>query len=389
MSGNIVDGGVVLIKTGFIEDLEYLYGKLVKHPLFLINGAELSGFDKLFHQTIGGIETYDDFISAASRLTGFFCDGHTNIELPYSYDDMSINIPCYWNGDRLLLSTDYKEIERDSEIISIEDTPISDLVVRMAEWIPHENKYLVKSRMINYPYKNYHIFSRMNLQSLFGEKDRYCFSFVFKGKINTVELPIEQYNGFLDFDDTNFVHYDIAGDTAVLHLDACICNDLYEHILCELADICLAQNIKILVLDLSENMGGNSAVIDAFIKHTKTDEYRRYEMIDYSQGGAEYISRRTDIVKNERHPKCFDLEIRCNVSYNTFSSARTFAVTLIDNGIAAKITGSPTGGKPNSFGMPQRFKTPNYNLSFRVSRCLFKRPNKDGDCEIALVPDCV
>ena len=62
----------------------------------------------------------------------------------------------------------------------------------------------------------------------------------------------------------------------------------------------MAQNIKILVLDLSENMGGNSAVIDAFIKHTKTDEYRRYEMIDYSQGGAEYISRRTDIVKNEK-----------------------------------------------------------------------------------------
>ncbi len=376
-------------KSVFIEDLEYLYRKLVKHPLFLINGAELSRFDKLFHQTVSRIETYDDFISAASRLTCFFCDGHTNIELPYSIEDMTINIPCYWSGDNLLLSTDYKGIERDAEIISIEDTPISNLVVHMADKIPHENEYLVKSRMVNYPYKNYHIFSGINLQSLFGKKDHFRVSFAFKGNINTVELQLEQYNGFLDFNDTNFIHYDIIGDTAVLHLDACICNDSYENTLCELADICSQQNIKVLVLDLSKNMGGNSAVIDAFIKHTKTDEYRRYEMIDYSQGSAEYITRRTDIVKNEKHPKCFDLEIHCNVSYNTFSSARTFAVTLKDNGIATKITGTPTGGKPNSFGMPQRFKTPNYELSFRVSRCLFKRPNKDGDCEIALFPDCV
>lgn len=376
-------------KSVFIEDLEYLYGKLVKHPLFLINEAELSQFDKLFHQTVSCIETYDDFILAASQLTCFFCDGHTNIELPYSSEDMTINIPCYWSGDKLLLSTDYKGIKRDAEIISIEDTPIRNLVVIMADKIPHENEYLVKSRMVNYPYKNYHIFSGINLQSIFGKKDLFRVSFAFKGNINTVELPLEQYNGFLDFNDTNFVHYDIVGDTAVLHLDACICNDSYENTLCELADICSQQNIKVLVLDLSKNMGGNSAVIDAFIKHTKTDEYRRYEMIDYSQGSAKYITRRTDIVKNEKHPKCFDLEIHCNVSYNTFSSARTFAVTLKDNGIATKITGSPTGGKPNSFGMPQRFKTPNCELSFRVSRCLFKRPSKDGDCKIALFPDCV
>ena len=371
----------------FIKDLEYLYGKLVKHPLFLIDGAELSRFEKLFHQTIGNIQTIDDFVLAANQLTCFFGDGHTNIELPYSNEDMSINIPCYWDGSRLLLSTDYKGIESGAEIISVEDMPVSTLVVRMAERIPHENMYLVQSRMINYPYKNYHVSSENNLQSLFGKKDFFRVSFAYKGNINTVELPLEKYNGFLDFHDSNFVYYDIVGDTAFLHLDTCICNDLYENTLCELVDICAERGIKVLVLDLSQNMGGNSAVIDMFIKHTRTDEYRRYEMIDYSQGSAEYITRRTDIVKNEKHPKCFDQEIHCNVSYNTFSSARTFAVTLKDNGIATRITGSPTGGKPNSFGLPQRFNTPNCNLSFRVSRCLFKRPNADDESEIALYPD--
>jgi len=252
-----------LKKQLYREDLEYLHSKLVKHPLFLINRAAKTEFDKLFSETCCCAATYDSFISAASALTCFFHDGHTNIELPYCENDQAINLPCRWCGDKLLLSSAYKGIAEDSEIVSIEDTPINVLINRMAERIPHENRYLVQSRMVNYPYKNYHLFSGTTLQSLFGKKDSLRISFAFNGSIHTEELPFEKYNGFLDFNDTNFVRYDIIGDTAVLHLDACICNDLYENTLCELADICLQQNIKVLVLDLSENMGGNSAVIDA------------------------------------------------------------------------------------------------------------------------------
>jgi len=87
------------------------------------------------------------------------------------------------------------------------------------------------------------------------------------------------------------------------------------------------------------------------------------------------ITKRRDVVKNNKASKLFALDIYCRVSHDTFSSARTFAVTLKDNGIA-KIIGSPTGGKPNSFGMPKKFKTPNNEINFRVSQCLFLRPNK-------------
>lgn len=373
-------------KALLIEDLEYLYSKLVKHPLFAVNEGERTRFDTLFHTNI---TNYHDFLSAATQLTCFFCDGHTNIELPYLPKDQAINLPCYWLGNRLLLAAAYKSIECDSEIAAIEDISIQDLIRDMSDRIPHENEYLVKSRMINYPYQNYHLFSKYNLESLFGVKDRYHFSFITRGTPFDTEFALEEYSGYLDFCDANFVHYDILDNTAVLHLDSCICNNRYKNTLDELVDVCLQKNIKLLVLDLSKNMGGSSAVIDEFIKHTKTDRYRRYEMINYSEGIAEHITRRTEFVKNSRYPNCFDLEICCNVSHDTFSSARTFAVTLKDNGIAAKITGSPTGGKPSSFGMPQRFKTPNYQLPFRVSQCLFLRPNADGDHEAALYPDSV
>lgn len=74
------------------------------------------------------------------------------------------------------------------------------------------------------------------------------------------------------------------------------------------------------------------------------------------------------------------------MSNTTFSSARTFAVTLKDNEIAT-IIGEPTGGKPCSYGMPKKAETPNFKIRFRVSGALFLRPNAELDAEETLVPD--
>ncbi len=143
---------------------------------------------------------------------------------------------------------------------------MQEIVTLLSSKIPHENIYLVKSRMVNYPYKNYHFFSELNLKALFGDKNEFEITFLSNCKRFTLPLTLSEYDGFLDF------------------------------------------------------------------------------------------------------------------------KARTFAVTLKDNGIA-KIIGMPTGGKPSSYGMPKRYKMPNSNIDFRVSRCLFLRPDKEHDNDIALVPD--
>ena len=151
----------------FTEDFEYLYSKLIKHPLFIINAAEQARFNALFSTVTGNTAAYNDFLSGINRLTCFFSDGHTNMELPYSPEDPTINLACYWLESRLLLSNAYKNIECNSEIVAIENTPVQDLIHYMSERIPHENEYLVKSRMINYPYQNYHLFSRYKLGQLY------------------------------------------------------------------------------------------------------------------------------------------------------------------------------------------------------------------------------
>lgn len=374
-----------MITSTYVNDLEFLYSKLIKHPLFVIKKNELDRFNKIYNDIIHKQNDYSDFIDSMTLLTGFFNDGHTNIELPYTNSDKCLNIPCHWDENRLILSQDYNGAKSGSEIISINNTAIDEIISSMAERIPHENIYLVKSRMINYPYKNYHVFSEFNLSSLFGSEDIFNICFCINGNPTIKSCALEKYNGFLDFNDNNFIYYEFTGETVVLHLNACICNEVYKTTLNNAVDFCNEKKAQTLILDLSKNMGGSSAVIDEFIKHVDIDEFRRYEMIDYSQGKPQYITKRGDIIKNNKVSKLFPLDIYCRVSHDTFSSARTFAVTLKDNSIA-KIIGSPTGGKPNSFGMPKKFKTPNNEINFRVSQCLFLRPNKTEDGEIALFP---
>ena len=200
------------------------------------------------------------------------------------------------------------------------------------------------------------------------------------------QCPLVKYDGFLEFSQKPFIEYEIKEDSLILHLRECVYNEEYKNMLHEAAQVCKERNLTELELDLSENMGGNSQVIDEFIRFTHTDTYRRYEMIDCSSGNPICAVSRKAVETNQKKELLFPEKIVCRVSNTTFSSARTFAVTLKDNGIAA-IIGEPTGGKPCSYGMPKRDVTPNFNIRFRVSRALFLRPNDGLEEEEALYPD--
>jgi len=108
--------------------------------------------------------------------------------------------------------------------------------------------------------------------------------------------------------------------------------------------------------------------------------------VDYSSKEPQVIVNREEAVVNPKKDMLFPKKILCRISHTTFSSARTFAVTLKDNGIASVI-GQPSGGKPTSYGLPRRDKTPHYQIPFRVSRCEFLRPDKERDEETALMPE--
>lgn len=367
----------------FLRDFEYLYSALKAHPLFFRENKS-KDFQNYYAELQDKIKDESSLIDAMTALTMFFEDGHTNIELPYLWEDKCLKIVCEWQDERLFLKEAYENIEEGAEIVAIEGMTLKWLTKQAASVIPHENIYLVKSRMIEYPYKNYHIFSKKNLNRLFGHKESYEITFQVDGKVQSKQCKLINYDGYLDFQEDNLIRIEEKSNTIVLHLDGCICNELYKITLKQIALLCEEKGIGQLELDLSKNMGGSSAVIDEFIKYVDIEHYRRYEMIDYSSGEPQYITRREDIVTNKRKEVLFPKNIICRVSNTTFSSARTFAVTLMDNGIA-EIVGQPTGGMPNSYGMPRKDITPNLGIRFRVSRCLFLRPDAEAKGE-ALFP---
>lgn len=301
-SSEIIALGVsILSDLVYTEDLNFLYSQLINHPLFVINKEKLSEFRSVFCAVIDRQNTYIDFIDAMDLLTGFFNDGHTNFELPYTLLSRCLNISCFWKGNKLFLSEDFENIEAGTQIQTIENADVDTLIKLMSKKIPHENIYLVKSRMINYPYENYHIFSQMNLERLFGRKDTYEIAFSINGKTYKKCFYLQDYNGFLNFKDENdFIWYEVLEDTVILHLDMCICNERYKSTLSYLVDLCDKQKIKLLILDLSKNMGGDSSVIEEFIRHVNVDKFNRYEMIGYARGEAQYITQRKDIVVNRK-----------------------------------------------------------------------------------------
>lgn len=363
------------------EDFKFLYNALQKHPAILRGQKEKSCFESLYQSKADEISSYDSLINAATELTAFFEDGHTNIEVPYSKKDHCIPLPCEWSKDGriLILGRAYGDIPAGTQITDINGITVERLVFLMAKRIPHENIYLVKSRMIGYPYQNYHFLSEMSLNYLFNAKDDYTFSFQVDDQKLQRRISLQKYNGFLDFtDDSHFWDYEIQDHRMIFHLNACIYNQEYKAALEKLAELCKERRLTSFVLDLSRNMGGNSAVIDEFIKYIDTDCFKRYELTDYSSGEAKIISSRQKTVINERKSICFPADLYCRVSCHTFSSARTFAVTLKDNGLA-RIIGTQTGAKPNSFGLPVKLEMPASRVRFRVSTSYFRRPDERKD----------
>lgn len=205
------------------KDLDYLYNALGKHPLFVREHSKRKDF-KLYYETLSPnfqCINFEELIHFSSKLTSFFSDGHTNIEVPYTTNDMCIYLPCEWeneNNDNLLLVENMYGISSKSKIVRIEHLSITELIDKMSEMIPHENRYLVKSRMIHYPYQNYHVFSSLNLKRMFGKKDSYRIEFCENGELVTKVISLVKYDNYPSFnDDACPFHYEVK-DSTILYL---------------------------------------------------------------------------------------------------------------------------------------------------------------------------
>jgi Periplasmic protease len=380
-------------KKELINDFEFVVDKIKStHPLTMQGLPDYmkAAADELIKK----IDDVDSLLMNLCKLTSLLHDGHTNIEIEYKSGDLCLNLPCIWLNDGLFATADYLGALKGDKIISVGNYSIEEIVSKLCEMIPHENEYLVKMRATTYPFINYHFFSEFMLRSMRALKNNEVEITVVRGKETlSFTIPLENYNGFLAFkSNEDFASFRIENDVAVFKLDECIYNDVYIKKLKDFFDMVKQSNIKKIIIDLRENMGGNCLVATEFLAYVDVSSYYFYGVKVRNQNEnclSEINSEKTPINNSiDGHSRIFSGKIFCLVSNKTFSSARIYAAVLKDNDIAT-IVGEPTGGKPCSCGNPLRFQTPNLGVKFRVSSRYFTRPSVNGKDDLALFPDVI
>ena len=355
------------------------------HPAYLL---EKSQIDSIF------LPSLSDDLSDIEKITKFTTqlnDGHTNIEIPFSSTTKCINAIGKWKNEILLVTEAHgKELKVHDEILEIEGKSVAEYLQFLSSQIPHENKYLLNSRSCKYPYENYNFFSAANLWRFVNKKtDCINFTILRNGVRLNIEEPITHYDKTLQFVDDikSNTFYFTPENIGVLLLYSCSYDDYTRNLLHDFFTLAKANNTSQIILDLSQNMGGNSNLIIEFLKYINIDKYKGYHVLERKDD--EFIclqNREKYIYNNCDSANSYKGEIFCNIGNDTFSSARMFATILKDNNIAI-ITGEPCGGKPSSYGAPHKFNIIDQQVRCRISTRLFLRPNSKRDSEKTLIPD--
>ncbi|MGI9652046.1 S41 family peptidase [Chryseobacterium sp. RLHN22] len=143
-------------------------------------------------------------------------------------------------------------------------------------------------------------------------------------------------------------------------------------------------NVEKLVIDVSNNSGGNSAIANLLIDYFSDKPYKSYqgkfkksqEYSDFLKGmgktdlqyekirNGDYYSIRSRNIKPSENKNRFKGKTYVVVGKNTFSSAMMFGVMVLDNKLAEVVGEIPSKGHPNHFGELISFQTPHTKLDF-------------------------
>ena len=203
-------------------------------------------------------------------------------------------------------------------------------------------------------------------------------------------VTIDEYCAFNKIENLNsqktFVHYEIdtENNVGIFTLDSCINDETYKQTARNFFDEIKKSGIKNIVVDLRNNGGGNSTVVNEFLRYLSAEDYQEesYDM----RFGIFSIHKNGKKVKNQKYDGYnFDGNIYVLTSVHTFSSAMMFAMFIKDNKLG-QIIGEASGNNPSSFGDVVSFRLPYSKLYLQVSWKKFYRIDSSKENEF-IMPD--
>lgn len=355
------------------EDLAFMYESVKdNHPCYIDGSGLDKVLDKAYEDAKKKLSSYDnitvrDLWEIGAEMYCSLEDGHTLITF---YDSKQI------------LETDKLS---DGRFLSVDGIERAELLSRFSKLFPCEPQV---DFYVDFMLDEALMFESWNMLLGVDTSDGIIAVIETEAGTKTVECTFGYPDlvSTADTSDDSFFSYEIYEEksSAVFKLDKCIVSDEYKSALEAFFKEVSEKGVTKVAVDLRENGGGNSQVINEFMKYIDVSEYCTFGGIDVRYGGI-LIENKAYSEKNKKNEYVFSGDLYALTSNYTFSSAMDFAVVVSDNNIG-KVIGEIPGNMPTCYGDKLSFQTPNSKLLCGVSYKKFYRVDRTKD-DIPLIPD--
>jgi C-terminal processing protease CtpA/Prc len=335
-----------------------------------------------------------EFYFALNSLITSVHDAHTI--LLFEEKDKGLHVTFEWVQEGLVIAEDYGGFKRGDLVLKIGDWSPQQLLDPLSEITSAENIYRVKDE------------SRRNLRrrpvlELFGliQDDSVLFAVERDGEVLDitsqfeVELPGLKQRSEELLAHREYWYVDQENNLGLFELRVCIDDDVFKQDVEDFFAAVKSSEIEDVIIDLRENVGGNSGVVEVFLRQLPIDSYVTYgSKIRYSKQAAERVGIRRTWGTSSYPPSTRRIEsvedpfignVFVLIGNQTFSAGNWIAVVFYDNE-RGTVLGEPTGNAPSSFGDMITFQLPNTRFILGVSYKYFTRPDPSNDPQDSLYP---
>ncbi len=344
-------------KIKWLEDIEQIKNELPKcHKNLYFQNSEVKFFKdiEVLENIISKLNHFN-VICEIGKIIARFGDAHTTLMLPGKW---FLPFEFYWfeEGIYIIGAIEKYKAMLNKKVTHINGIPIEKVIRSLESIISHENEQFVKSQLPKYLKVAEVLFGlglitdlqvveiqidnrKFSIETIENMKKEQLYPAIVES-LGTYNLPLYRQKK-----DKNY-WWDYLNNDKTIYINYNCCKDMSSQIVAEfdneLRTFIDNNDVADIVIDLRNNLGGDSTLFESFIKWLKI----------WVKGA-------------------FKRQVFTIIGRDTFSSALLNAYSL-KNDVGAAILGEGSGGKPNCYGEVRYFELENSKLKIRYSTKYYK-----------------
>jgi len=321
-------------------------------------------------------------------------DAHTILR--FEEVDKGLPLAFEWVAEGLVLARDHGDFARGDLVLAIGHLAPQELLVQLDEIVPSENVYRVSDQSTR------HLRRRPVLEQLgLFQDESVVFTVERDGEVLEiasqfeVEMPGLQERTQEWLAERHDWYIDPDNNLGLFRLVVSLDDEVFRQDVEDFFSAVREAAIDNVLIDVRDNVGGQSRVVESFLRQLPIESYVTYgSTTRYSRRAAERVGMRRTRGTSTFAPSTRSIEPVANpftgsvyilTANPTFSAGNWIAVVFYDNELGLVI-GEPTGNAPSSFGDMISFQLPNTRFILGVSYKYFTRPNPANDPQDSLYP---